>query len=109
MTNVPTYEVEAREMIAEQPTLRVVVLTLGPGQHVPWHYHSEVTDTFFCLQGPMVVHIQGGRTITELAAGESYAVPRRTAHYVSGKEGGRCKFAIVQGVGTYDFVPVDVD
>lgn len=35
VTNNPAYEVEAREMIAEQPTLRVVVLTLGPGQHVP--------------------------------------------------------------------------
>ncbi len=102
------YEVENREMIAETPTLRVVVLTLAPGQAVPWHYHSGVTDTFLCLEGPMVVATQGGRTKTELAAGESHAVPPRTAHHVSGKDGGRCKFAVVQGVGAYDFVPVEV-
>jgi len=108
MAQAPPYEVEDREMVAETPDLRVVILTLGPGHFVPWHFHSNVTDTFFCLEGPMVVTTQGGRTKTELAAGERYAVPPRTAHHVGGKDGGRCKFAIVQGIGTYDYVPVDV-
>lgn len=106
MANQPSYEVENREMIAEVAGLRVVVLTLGPGQFVPWHYHSEITDTFFCMEGPMVVETQGGRNKTELAPGETCAVPARKAHRVSGKDGGRCKFAIVQGAGAYDFVPV---
>ena len=56
----------------------------------------------------MVVETQGGRGKTELAPGDTYAVPRRKAHYVTGKDGGRCKFLIVQGVGSYDFVPVDL-
>jgi len=30
-----------------------------------------------------------------------------TAHQVAGKNGGRCRFVIVQGVGTYDYVPLD--
>ena len=106
-SNARAYEVENREMIAETPTLRVVVLTLAPGQAVPLHYHSEITDTFLCLEGPMVVTTQGGRRKTELAVGESHAVPPRTAHHVSGRDGGRCKFAIVQGIGTYDYVPVE--
>jgi quercetin dioxygenase-like cupin family protein len=101
------YEVEHREVVAETPDLRVVILTLAPEQFVPWHFHSNVSDIFFCLEGPMVVRTQGGRTQQELAPGERYDVPPRTAHHVSGKDGGRCKFAIVQGVGTYDFVPVD--
>ena len=108
MAETQPYEIEHRERIAESPTLRVSVLTLAPGQCVPWHYHSEVTDTFFCLEGPMVVQTQGGRTKTELAPGETCAVPSRKAHYVAGKDGGRCKFLIVQGMGTYDFVPVDL-
>ena len=29
-----------------------------------------------------------------------------TAHYVHGKDGGPCRFLIVQGVGVYDFVSV---
>lgn len=109
MSKQPAYEVAQREMVAEVENLRVVVLTLAPGQFVPWHYHSKITDTFFCLQGPMVIAIQGGRSQIELAAGESHAVPKRKAHRVSGKDGGPCKFAIVQGIGAYDFVPVDVD
>ncbi len=101
------YELEHREMVAETPQLRAVILTLAAGQFVPWHYHSEITDTFFCLEGPMVVETQGGRKQTELAVGERYDVPRRTAHYVHGKDGGRCRFLIVQGIGTYDNVPVE--
>ena len=102
------YEIEHREVVAETPELRTVILTLAPGECVPWHFHSTITDTFFCLEGPMVVESQGGRRQTELNVGERYDVPQRTAHYVHGKEGGRCRFLLVQGVGSYDFVPVDV-
>ena len=111
MSNPPAYEVAHREMLAEVPGLRVVVLTLAPGQYVPWHYHSEITDSFICLEGPMVietgvVQAKSGRTQTELAPGETLAIPPRKAHRVSGKDGGACEFAIVQGPGSYDFVPV---
>ena len=47
-----TYELEDRELIAESAGLRVQVLTVGPGQCVPWHSHSQIADTFFCLEGP---------------------------------------------------------
>ena len=80
MTQEQPYELESREVVAETPDLRVSILTLAAGQCVPWHYHSEVTDTFFCMEGPMVVQTQGGRKKAELAAGESYEVPHRTAH-----------------------------
>jgi hypothetical protein len=33
----------------------MVVLTLGEDQQVPWHWHTNVPDRFFCKQGPMVV------------------------------------------------------
>ena len=108
MADAQPYELEHRETVAETPDLRVTILTLAAGQCVPWHYHSEVTDTFFCMDGPMVVQTQGGRAQQELAPGERYAVPSRTAHYVSGKEGGPCRFMLVQGVGGYDYVAVDV-
>jgi hypothetical protein len=35
-----------------------------------------------------------------------HAVPAKRAHRVTGKDGGRCRFAILQGIGTYDFQPV---
>ena len=54
----------------------------------------------------MVVETRAPRERFELAAGERCAVPAKRAHRVSGKDGGPCKFAILQGVGAYDFNPV---
>lgn len=100
------YEIENREMVAEGADLRVQVLTLAAGQSVPWHYHTEITDSFVCLEGPMVVETRAPRATHLLAPGERCAVGPNTAHFVHGHNGGPCKFMIVQGVGTYDFMPV---
>jgi quercetin dioxygenase-like cupin family protein len=100
------YEIADRELVAEGADLRVQVLTLAAGQCVPWHYHSEIADTFVCLEGPMVVETRVPRNDYLLMPGQRCAVPPRTAHYVHGQADGPCKFLIVQGVGVYDFVPV---
>jgi quercetin dioxygenase-like cupin family protein len=100
------YELAGRELVAEGTDLRVQVLTLAAGQCVPWHYHSEIADSFVCLEGPMVVETRAPRNDYLLMPGQRCAVPARTAHYVHGQAGGPCRFLIVQGVGVYDFVPV---
>jgi quercetin dioxygenase-like cupin family protein len=104
--NEPLYTVEHREMVAETSDLRMVVLTLAAGQEVPWHWHSNVSDHMICLEGPLVVEMRAPRERLELKPGERCTVPPRRAHRVSGKDGGRAKFAILQGIGTYDFNPV---
>lgn len=101
-----TYELAGREIVAEGADLRAQVLTLAEGQSVPWHYHSEITDSFVCLEGPMVVETRAPRHNYRLQVGERCAVPPKTAHYVHGEAGGKCKFLVIQGVGIYDFVPV---
>ena len=100
------YKVEKREIVAQVSNLRMLILTLAPGQEVPWHFHSEVTDTFFCMDGPMVIHTKEPAEQTQLIAGQSHAIPAGKAHRVTGLEGGRCKFAILQGIGKYDFRPI---
>lgn len=100
-----SYEIEGRELIAQAPGLRVQVLSLGPGQCVPWHHHTAVTDTFFCLEGPMVVETRAPETSVRLATGERAAVPPGQPHRVTGADGGGCRFVIVQGVGEYDYHP----
>ncbi len=101
-----SYEIQNRETVAEVPGLRVRILTLAEGQHVPWHYHSQITDTFFCMQGPLHVQTRAPRGDYVLQAGETCAVPPNTAHYVSGVEHKPAKFMIVQGEGTYDYIAV---
>jgi hypothetical protein len=49
------YTIAADEIIAEGTDLKVSILTLTAGQCVPWHHHSNVSDRFFCMEGPMVV------------------------------------------------------
>jgi quercetin dioxygenase-like cupin family protein len=100
------YPLEKRELVAEAPGLRMQILTLAEGQEVPWHWHSEVTDTFWCMDGPMVIESRAPATVTVLQPGQMHAVPPATAHRVTGQDGGRARFAILQGVGTYDFRPV---
>ena len=53
--NRGNYTIAGCELIAEGADLRVQVLSLAAGQCVPWHYHSEISDSFVCLEGAMVV------------------------------------------------------
>jgi mannose-6-phosphate isomerase-like protein (cupin superfamily) len=101
-----SYPLENRELVAQAPGLRMQILTLAAGQEVPWHWHSEVTDTFWCMDGPMVIEMRAPKEEVELTPGQMHAVPPKRAHRVTGKDGGRCRFAILQGIGTYDFQPV---
>ena len=101
-----SYPLEDFETVAETPTLRVVILTLGPGHEVPWHWHSQISDRFFCLEGPMTVETRAPRHHYDLTAGQSCEVPAKTAHRVAPAAGRGCRFLVVQGMGAYDFVPV---
>ena len=101
-----SYEIADRELVAEGADLRVQVLTLAAGQSVPWHYHSEVTDSFVCLEGRVQVETRAPRANHLLSPGERCAVPPMTAHAVRGQEGTACKVMVIQGVGAYDFNPV---
>ena len=99
------YELEGRELIAEAEGLRVQVLTIGPGQCVPWHRHTWISDTFFCLEGPMVLETHEPDATIRLNAGARATVPPGQPHRVTGGDNGRCRFVIVQGVGKYDYLP----
>ena len=71
------YTISGRELVAEGTDLRVQVLTLAAGECVPWHYHSEVTDSFVCLEGPMVVETRGPRAAHRLSRGSAARCRRR--------------------------------
>lgn len=98
--------IAGRERVVEGADMRVSVLTLAAGQSIPWHYHSEITDYFVCLEGPMVVETRAPRGEHVLEPGQRCEVGPMIAHYVHGVNDGPCKFLIVQGVGVYDNVPV---
>ena len=45
------YEVERRAEHAARPGFRITELQLSAKQKVPWHYHNNVQDAFYVLQG----------------------------------------------------------
>ncbi len=103
------YHIDGRQLIAETDELRVQILTLAPGEEIPWHYHSAVTDTFICLEGSMIVATRSPDAMNGLGVGGTFSVPPRTAHQVTGKNGRYCRFVIVQGIGRHDYIPAGTD
>jgi quercetin dioxygenase-like cupin family protein len=99
-------DIEAFEVVMEGRDMRAVVLTLAAGQSVPWHYHSDITDSFVCIEGSLVVETRAPRATHVLMPGQRCEVRPKTAHYVHGKDGSPCKFMVLQGVGEYDNVAV---
>ncbi len=104
MSTRGSYELEGRELIAEAAGLRVQVLTLGPGQAVPWHRHTSITDTFFCLEGSVQITTRAPASEVILMPGDRASVPPPQPHHVAPADGARCRFLIVQGVGEYDYL-----
>ncbi len=101
------YQAEKRITLAQVPGLRVRQIKLAAGQCVPWHYHSEITDTFFCLTGTMRIRTRNPEAVFILRRGDSVAIRPGRTHFATGVGGQTCEFIVVQGVGNYDYVPVD--
>jgi quercetin dioxygenase-like cupin family protein len=94
------------ERVMEGADMRASVLTLAAGECVPWHYHSTITDSFVCLEGPMEVETRAPPAVHRLTSGQRCEVAPKTAHTVRGVDGGSCRFLLMQGVGLYDNVAV---
>jgi len=101
------YEAAERFTLAEAPGLRVRQLGLAVGQCVPWHYHSDITDTLFCMKGPIRVKLRSPAEVVVLQPGETLAIPPGRPHLVAGEDNQACQFMAVQGVGIYDYVAAD--
>jgi len=103
------YTVANKETIAKVPGLQAVGFTMDPGESTPWHYHSVVTDIFFCLAGPMEVHLQGPSEVVTLACGERYDVAPERVHRAVNSGAGAVRYLLLQGVGQYDFIAAPGD
>ena len=100
------YEVERRVTHAARPGFRINELQISAKQKVPWHYHNNVQDTFYVLEGSIRVFLREPKEEVRLAAGESYTVKPRRPHLVVNGGETSATFLVLQGVGEYDFVPL---
>jgi hypothetical protein len=89
-----------------------VILTLAQGQRCLGTFTAMSPIPSFAWRGRCWLRPAIPRNSSKLAAGEMCTVPANRPHHVSGKGGGRCMFALLQGVGRFDFNligPSDLD
>ena len=100
------YEVERRARHCEREGFRITELQLSATQSVPWHTHTNVSDTFYVLAGEMRLFLQNPKEAIALTPGQSYAVAPGRPHLVTNAGAGSMTFLVLQGVGEYDYVPL---
>ena len=55
------YTVKSIAPVAIGSDVQARLFTLAPGETIPWHYHSAVTDWYFVLEGRAVDRDPGTR------------------------------------------------
>ena len=73
------YEVERRDRHAERPGFRISELQLSPTQTVPWHFHTNISDTFYVLEGEMRLFLQQPKEEVRLGVGRATCSGRPAA------------------------------
>jgi len=107
-TAMPSDYVRAGETrtVLQTDDVRVTERSLTEGQSIPWHFHTVITDNFFCLAGTLRIALREPAEEVLLGPGDSFRVPPHRAHEVTPGAPEGCRFLNVQGVGRYDRNPV---
>ena len=100
------YEVERRARHAERPGFRISELQISLTQNVPWHYHNNVQDTFYVIEGYIKLHLREPKEEVRLGPGDTYSVQPRRPHLVANDGDCSATFLVLQGIGEYDYVPL---
>jgi quercetin dioxygenase-like cupin family protein len=72
------YSVKSAETVMAGSDVRVRLFTLGPGEVIPWHSHSEIADEFFVLDGELTVETSGPDDYRILALATAIGSMHRT-------------------------------
>ena len=100
------YEVERRAYHAARPGFRIAELQISPTQKVPWHYHNNVHDTFYVLEGTIRSFSPAAEGRGASVAGPDFFRPPKRPHLVTNAGDTSAVFLVLQGIGEYDFVPL---
>jgi len=99
-------DVERNVYHAERPGFHINELQISPTQKVPWHYHSNIQDTFYVIEGSIRLFLRDPEDEITLEPGDTYSVRPRRPHLVTNGGNTSATFLVLQGIGEYDFVPL---
>src|SRR5258708_17838277 len=77
------YEVERRARHVTRQGFHISELQLSPTQTVPWHFHTNIADTFYVLEGEMRLFLQKPKQEVRLKPGETFTAGAGPRHLVS--------------------------
>jgi len=100
------YEAERRARHIVRPGFHVSELQLSPTQTVPWHFHTNISDTFYVLEGEMRLFLQKPKQEVQLKPGETFTAVAGRPHLVTNAGRSSLTFLVLQGMGEYDYVPL---
>jgi quercetin dioxygenase-like cupin family protein len=100
------YAVERRAEHAQRAGFRITELQISSIQKVPWHYHSNVQDTFYVIEGQLRLFLRDPKEDVRLRPGDAYSVRPRRPHLVTNAGEASATFLVLPGIGEYDYVPL---
>ena len=103
-TKKPNYTVKDIEPIMEGAHVQARMFTLAPGDSIPWHHHSEVTDHYFVLRGTLSIKTRDPDSDRQLEVGDRYQIVPGTDHLLANGGAADCQFLLLQGGGKYDWI-----
>jgi mannose-6-phosphate isomerase-like protein (cupin superfamily) len=89
--------------IVQTEDVRVREMFLEVGAEVSWHFHTQVVDTMYCLQGKMQVELADPPAAVFLSVGEGCEIGAGRRHRVSVVGHEPVSYLLIQAVGKYDF------
>jgi quercetin dioxygenase-like cupin family protein len=106
--NAPAYKVKNIEPIVKSRDVQARVFTLAPRDVIPWHYHQHSTDHYFVLEGVLSISTrEPDLKVRSFPVGSRYKIVPGTPHLVANSGNTDCRFLLLQGVGEYDWNPID--
>jgi quercetin dioxygenase-like cupin family protein len=91
------------EVIVKTDSVRVRIMTLKPRELADWHYHTQVTDNIFCLEGKILVRMQEPDEEIHLSPGQRVRIESGKNHQLENLNDEVASYLLVQGIGKYDF------
>ncbi len=93
------------DLILKTSDVLIRVLKLEQGSSTGWHHHSIVSDFVVCLSGEVAVETKNPEQSKVLLPGQRYRIEPMQVHCVKNTSAQASEYLLVQGTGSYDFIP----
>jgi quercetin dioxygenase-like cupin family protein len=95
-----------RDDLVRTDTVRVACIELAVGEESPWHRHTQVHETIFCLRGEIGVRRAPPLNVETLLPGQRCDIGPGLPHALHNPGRDTACYLLIQS-GRYDFIAVD--